>query len=102
MRASPKTYLVANAVGLLLYTAIVVRIAHKIRAENRGGADFGDGMNFALTAFPVLMAFVAVNLTWIVWSSAQAIRRREYQGVALGAAMIASWVLAVLLLRQIS
>ena len=102
MRASPRAYVVANAIGLLLYAAAVFRINHQIKTEGRPGADFGDSMNFALTAFPVLMAFAAVNLTWIVWAGIRSIRRQEHQLAALGCAMMASWILAVVLVRQLS
>jgi hypothetical protein len=101
MWASPKTYVTANGIGLLAYVAIVFRIAHSVRAEGRDGADFGDAMNFALMAFPLLLAFVAVNVTWIVRVAAQGGAGHERHRRALGATMVTLWIVAVILVRQL-
>ena len=97
-----KFYVYANLVGLALYAVFVIRIAHEIHVEHRHGADGSDIVTFYATAFPLLAAFAVVNLIWGLWASTRILRRREREPLFLMGAAVGSWIVIVLLLRQLS
>jgi len=94
-------YLVANALGLILYAAFAVRVHLQIRAEHRD-SDFGDSLNFALTAFPVLITFFAVNLSWGSWALVRLLRHRQHEPILACGSALAMWVITVVAARQLS
>jgi hypothetical protein len=97
-----KFYVCANLLGLGLYAVFVLRIAHEIHLEHVHGADGSDIVTFYATAFPILAVFVVANLIWALWASTRLLRRREWEPIFLMDAAVGSWVVIVLLLRQLS
>jgi len=95
-----KFYVYANLLGLALYAAFVICIAHEIHVEHRHGADGSDIMTSYATAFPILAVFVVANLIWGLWAATQLLRRREREPIFLMGAAVGSWVVIILLLRQ--
>ena len=97
-----KLYVYANLLGLTLYAVFVIRIAHEIHVEHRHGADGSDIATFYATAFPVLAVFAVANLSWAFWASTRLLRRRDREPMSLMGAAVGSWVVIMLLLRQLS
>ena len=93
----------ANIGGIALYAILFLQILQTIRHEQRTGADFGDGLAFFTTAFPVLVLFVAVDLIWVAVMASQH-RKHKDSGAALlvGILAIAAWIATFLGFRQIA
>jgi len=83
----------ANIGGIALYAFLFLQILQTMRHEQRADADFQDGLAFLTTAFPVLVAFVAVDLIWVAVMAKQH-RKHTDSGPALlvGVLAIAAWV----------
>jgi hypothetical protein len=73
-----------------------------MRHEQRISGDFGDGLAYLTTAFPVLVFFVAGDLIWVAVMANQH-RRHKDSGAALlfGIVAVAVWIGTYLGLRYI-
>jgi len=95
-------FITVNVCGIALYTYLFLRIVQKAHYEQRNDADFGDGLAFLTTAFPVLLVFAAITLIWMAVRANQHRKHRDSWGPLLaGGVTIATWTLAVLLLRLV-
>lgn len=96
-------FALANVGGIALYVFLFLQILQTIRHEQRAEADFGDGLAFLTTAFPVLVFFVMVDLIWVAVMTNQQ-RKHKDSKVALscGIVALAAWAVTFLGLRQVS
>src|SRR5215207_9973122 len=85
----------ANVGGIALYAFLFLQILQTMRHEQRADADFQDGLAFSTTAFPVLAAFVTVDLIWVAVMANQH-RKHKDSGPALlvGGLSTAAWLTA--------
>jgi hypothetical protein len=102
MGKTSAVFAVTNIGGIALYAFLVFQILQTVQYEQRTNADFGDGLAFLTTAFPVLVLFVAGNLIWVAVMANQH-RKHKDSGVALliGLLAIAAWVATYFGLRYI-
>ena len=96
-------FAIANVGGIALYVLLFLQIIQAIRHEQRAEADFGDGLAFLTTAFPVLVFFVVVDLIWVAVMANQQ-RKHKDSRVALtcGIVALAAWAVTFFGLRQVS
>ena len=102
MGRESNVFAAANAGGIALYTFLFFQILQTMQHEQRAGADFGDGLAFLTTAFPVLILFVVGDLIWVAVMANQH-RRHKDSGASLllGILAIAAWIATYLGLRYI-
>jgi hypothetical protein len=100
MKSLVKPYVGANCLGLICYTALFLRIMHQQHAEQRE-PDFGDSLNYLLTAFPVLVGLTLVNLSWEIWALVRLVRYGESRPFAIGGASLLIWAATYFILRQL-
>jgi hypothetical protein len=95
-------FAVANVGGIALYVFLFFQVLQTIRYEQRPDADFGDGLAFLTTAFPVLVSFVVVDLIWVAVMANQH-RKHKDSGAALlcGLVALVAWVATFFGLRHI-
>jgi hypothetical protein len=104
MRVPPHSawFVIANASGLALFVHFVLKIERTIRLEERSGPDFGDSLNFLLTAAPVAAIVLLLNAAWAVFAVLAYIRGRR-TGAAIALSLVtACWVVTVAVLRGFS
>ncbi len=81
-----------NIGGIALYVFLVFQIIQTIQLEQRANADFGDGLAFLTTAFPVLAIFVAGNLIWVAVMANQHRKHKDSRAALLiGIVAVAAW-----------
>lgn len=99
MKRSTCAYLVANLVGLLLCVLFVTWIIQTARIERRDNYDFGDSLNFLLTAVPVFLLSLLLNMGWGVKALIDICRRQDYRASLALAGVTAVWASSYLALR---
>ena len=99
MKASTLAYLISNLVGLFLFLSFVAGINESIKAEGRDYGDFGDGLNFFMTAVPVFLLCSLYSLIWAVKSAIAVYRRNDYEGVIALVVAGVAWALLLLVLK---
>ena len=88
------SFAAANVGGIALYAFLFLQIVQTIRHEQRVDADFQDGLAFLTTAFPVLVAFVAVDIIWVAVMANQHRKHHDSRSALLvGAFAIAAWTI---------
>jgi hypothetical protein len=91
----------ANVFGLALYAFLFLQVLQTMRHEQRANADFQDGLAFVTTAFPVLVAFVAVDLIWVAVMANQHRKHADSRSALLvGILSIAAWTITFFAFRQ--
>ena len=102
MGKASSIFAVTNVGGIALYTFLYFQILQTIRHEQRTSSDFGDGLAFITTAFPVLLFFVAADLIWVAVMANQH-RKHKDSGTPLlfGIIAIAAWVATYIGLRHV-
>jgi hypothetical protein len=98
MKKSTLIYLISNLAGCAIYFILALHIRSEIRTEERAYVDFGDSLNFAMTALPVFLVCCVYSLFWCAKVSLDFFRGRSLEGLrALVALMIAvngwSWLI---------
>ncbi len=102
MGRASSVFAAANAGGIALYIFLFFQILQTMQHEQRPGADFGDGLAFLTTAFPVLILFVVVDLIWVAVMANQHRRYKDsWTALLLGILAIAAWIATYLGLRYI-
>ena len=99
MKRATIIYLVVNAVGLVLFLWLVFRIEQFARMEQRDYRDFGDSLNFLMTAVPVFLACAVYTLAWGVKALFDYTRKRGAQGLKALATVTCAWTVMIVSLR---
>ena len=99
MKKSTIIFSAANLVGLVLCWLSVAGICQQARIEQRDFYDFGDSMTFILTALPVFLVCLLLDVIWSGVALVAFIRRRDYQPALACLAVSVVWVLAYLSMR---
>jgi hypothetical protein len=102
MSKASTVFAATNIGGITLYAFLFFQIIQTMRHEQRTDGDFGDGLAFLTTAFPVLVFFVMVDLIWVAVMANQH-RKHKDSGAALlfGIVALAAWVATFLGLRYL-
>ena len=99
MKASTLVYLISNLVGGFLFLLFTNRIYGNMQAEGRDYSDFGDGLNFFLTAVPVFLLCLIYNFVWAIKSAFDVYRRQNYEGRIALVTVVGSWTVLIIALR---
>lgn len=89
-----------NLIGLLLYIHFITRIVAFARMEQRDYYDFGDGLNYILTAVPVFLFCLLLNITWGVKALVAIFKRRDYSSAVACGMVVAVWTTTILIIRK--
>jgi len=99
MKKSTIIFSVANLLGIFLCWLFVAGICQQARMEQRADYDFGDSMTFILTAVPVFLVCVLLDVIWSGMALVAFIRRRDYQPAIACLVVAVVWVLAYFSMR---
>jgi heme/copper-type cytochrome/quinol oxidase subunit 2 len=102
MKRPTFTYLAINFVCMLLFLFFVLRIEQRISSEQRVYSDFGDHLDFLVTAVPMLALSIIFSVAWGIASVIEAVRQRTYQKLMALGLVAASWSGLVFVLRRLS
>jgi len=95
MEKHRKIFLIANIVGLGLYVFFVFRIKWFISLEKREYPDFGDNLNYLMTAAPTLLLFILILVVFFIFT----ILKKDMKGVRIAGIICALWLSVFFLLR---
>jgi hypothetical protein len=78
-------YAIANFAGLTLHFLFVANICRQVRLDHSHYYDAGDGLKYAATGFPVLLACLLLNVFWGIkaWRNGSRIKNNR-AWIALG------------------
>ncbi len=96
MKKSTIIFSAANLLGMVLCWLFVAGICGQAHQEQRDYYDFGDSMSFILTAVPVFLACLLLDVVWSGMALVAFIRRRDYQPAVACLAVAVAWVLVYL------
>ncbi|HWB58854.1 MAG TPA: hypothetical protein VG733_05150 [Chthoniobacteraceae bacterium] len=100
MKPSLIVYIVANLAGLFIFVMLVFAIYDNAKMEERDYYDFGDSLNFLVTAVPVFLLCSLLNAGWLIKAVVQAVRHRPWRGDAIACACsVTTWAGTMLLLK---
>ena len=101
MKRATTIYLIFNAGGLVLFLWFVFRIEHFARSEQRDYRDFGDSLNFLMTAVPVFLACCLYSLIFGIRGVLDYVRKRGAQSLKALAAVACAWAALYVSLRVV-
>src|ERR1041385_1707452 len=102
MKKSAIIFSAANLIGLLLCLVFVVCISQQAKLEQRNYYDFGDSLNIILMALPIFILCFLLNVFWGIKALVEIFRRRDYQSALACVVVMGIWMVAILILRQIT
>ena|ERR1700722_3240664 len=94
-------YLGANLIGIVLYLLFVSAICNTAKMEERDYYDFGDSLNYILTALPVYLLCLLLNVLWGLKALKEILQRRDFHSAVACVVAVALWVTAKLIVRHI-
>jgi hypothetical protein len=98
MKKSTIIFLSVNVIGVIVYLVFVLGIRANIKMEQRDFADFGDILNFLMSAVPVALACFIYCIIFGVKSTYQ----RNRQDISAFVLIVITWVVLILTLRSLS
>ena len=84
-------YILVNFIGLFLYFIFVDNICNFAKTEGRGFYDFGDSLDYDITAIPVLFLSLLINIFWGINSFIRIFRRKDYHALIAGIIVASLW-----------
>ena len=101
MNRTSLLYAGTNVAGIFFYVFFVRAIQHQIQMEERG-SDFGDCLNFIVTALPVLLFFVAWNGAWGVAASVKAFALHDYRLAIWCTGSVLGWAAIIFIMPHLA
>lgn len=97
MSGLPRSHLVwmlVNLAGMAAFLAIASQVWIEPEVADVPGANVGNAFAWLVSAVPILLLFAIGNLGWMAMSIFK--RRTRLSGLAVGAVVIACWIVAFL------
>jgi hypothetical protein len=86
-------------VGLVFCWLFVAAICQQARMEQRDYYDFGDSITFMVTAVPVFLVCLLLDVVWSGMALVAFFRRRDYRPALARLVVAVVWVFAYLSMR---